>query len=637
MRISILKIGLLTIAFSCGSYFCEGNKYAISDIPAELIFDGGAVIRNDEEIFEIEDISSATYQVTSAITIFNKEQQHFGILKLSYDNFRKIEELDGAIYNAKGKLVRELENSDIEDYAEFDGYSIYTDSRIKYVELYHNEFPYTIEISYEYKLNGYLNWPIWYSRNYLDAVEHSSFTVITPEKYNLRYWCNVDSVKPAKQIVNKKNIYFWQARILPKLVYDAVGEDIEDIATIVRIAPTDFEIDGYEGNMESWKAFGLWVFNLYKGGDQLPEAEQREIDDRIKSIQDEKQKVEILYRYMQSKTHYISVQLGIGGWRPFDATYVSNYGYGDCKALSNYMVSVLKYAGISAYPVLIRNGYYQTPLVTEFPSNQFNHVIVYIPLKTDTIWLECTSQIMPSGSLGSGNENREGLMITPAGGMIIKTPSSNAEKNLQIKSIFVTLSNSGNAKVNSKIEFTGDQHIYALHKVENYTSEQKNKWIRNLFEVPGIELKNYRFECNQKANTKSKLDIELMIKRYGAISGNRIFFKPNLIERRSHVPKSVDKRLSPVRFKYPYLDLDSIHYEIPNSYKVEALPDEINISSSFGSFNSKTYITPEKKILFVRSLRIDTYSIPADDYVEYQKFFAEVVKADKQQIVLVKE
>ena len=148
MRISILKIGLLTIAFSCGSYFCEGNKYAISDIPAELIFDGGAVIRNDEEIFEIEDISSATYQVTSAITIFNKEQQHFGILKLSYDNFRTIEELDVAIYNAKGKLVRELENSDIEDYAEFDGYSIYTDSRIKYVELYHNEFPYTIEISY---------------------------------------------------------------------------------------------------------------------------------------------------------------------------------------------------------------------------------------------------------------------------------------------------------------------------------------------------------------------------------------------------------------------------------------------------------------------------------------------------------
>ncbi len=143
----------------------DEKEYDIKKIPSALLKDADAVIRTDFMQFEIKNEHSAKLKVKFAATIFKKEKRDYGYLELWYDKFYKIEELEGAIYDANGEKIRELGSDEIKDYSGTDGFSLAIDARAQIAELYHDQYPYTIEYSYEYYTKGYLDWPVWLSQS----------------------------------------------------------------------------------------------------------------------------------------------------------------------------------------------------------------------------------------------------------------------------------------------------------------------------------------------------------------------------------------------------------------------------------------------------------------------------------------
>ena len=633
---------LLLIVFSYAALIypldsAGDNDYSVSKIHPGLLKDAGAIIRNKSVHFEIENQQNAVLTVRQAVTIFKKDKKDYGNLLLNYDSYTDISSLEGKIYDKDGEEIRDLQSSDIKDYSDFIGYSLYDDNRIKYAELYYDKFPYTIEYIYEIKYEGYINWPAWYSRHSRDPVEYSEFDVIVPEDYDLRYWCNHNTVKPELSKENDLKIFHWKAEDLPELSREADYEDIQDLAVNVRIAPSRFNIDGYEGSMLTWKDFGSWYYLLAEGKDILPESALAEINDKALAAGSTREKIVSLYSYMQSRTRYVSIQLGIGSWQPFDAAYVHTNGYGDCKALSNYMISILKTAGITAYPVLIESGEQEIPMISEFPSNQFDHIIVAVPCDKDTIWLECTSQDLPAGCLGWSCENRNALLITPEGGRIIHTPASRSVQNKQERMTTVKMNSSGNAEITSHTKWSGDQHNYALSVSKSQTALEQEKWLKNHYKVPDIQLNKFSFNKKNRDSEEIELDISAVLPRYATVSGNRIFFNPDLADRRTNIPDNLASKISPVKYDYPYLDIDSVHFVLPVKYDVETFPEEVELETSFGRFVSRTKKNNDNSLSYFRLLEIKDYSIPPEKYNEYRNFFAAVVKSDRSQVVLSKK
>ena len=623
-------------AAGCPAIRGDGDqRYDVHNIPAGLRSDASAVVRDMEIAFDVSDRESASKTVKQVITIFTKQGRDFGRLDLSYDRFRKIKDFDGALLDERGKEIRTMGSDDIKDESDIEGFELYDDARVKRAHLFHDTYPYTVVFTYRIAYDGYVSWPTWRAQSSDEPVEHSRFAITVPDKQVLRYWLSSDSARPVISVPGEgRKTYVWEARNLPELSQEQLEEDIEKRTTVVHTAPGEFKIEDYAGDMTSWKDFGRWAGTMYAGKDALPEAAVKEVRSATATAHDTREKIATLYRYMQSRSRYVAVELGIGGWEPFDARFVHEKGYGDCKALSNYMVALLKEAGITAYPALVEAGGKRSLVVEEFPSDYFNHVIVCVPQGKDSIWLECTSRTDPPGHLGTFTENRPALLLTPVGGVLVHTPSTTARQNGCSWTGRVELNPGGAASASLVTVRTGDQSDNARYEMLYSSPREQEDWLLGEVEVVGTVLRSHTAEGMKSLADTISIAMRVDMPNLGSRTSGRLFFQPNLTERRFAPPRDVTGRKSPARLSYPYVDTDSLVYMLPTGYVKESLPPPVVLSTPFAKYRTATIALGDTALLYTRTLEMTQALIPATEYNKLAEFYRAIARADKAQVVL---
>ncbi len=612
-------------------------QLAVSQMPALLALNAEAVVRLDARTFLVESPKRATEHIRTAVTVFNQKGREAGRCVVFYDRLVELKSLRGELLDAEGRKIRELKNPDVKDYSAISGFSLYEDNRVRVAELYHDAYPYTVVFEYERLYNGLINWPTWYPQDGENSVELSWFELNVPAAMPVRYRLRGHASEPKVHTDATRKTLRWEATLIPKYEHEAHGPSWREQAASVLTAPHEFEIAGYAGNMASWESFGQWSQQLYEGRNLLPPEALAQVQQLCGNLASPKDKARALYEKLQATTRYVSVQLGVGGWQPFEANYVFTRGYGDCKALSNYMVSMLQAVSLEAYPVLIRNGADEPDVLADFASNQFNHMIVCVPVEKDTLWLECTSQTMPFGHLGMSNEDRHVLVVTPAGGKLVRTPKSKSRDNQQLRRALVTISETGDARSEVRTHYTGNQQDRVRGALAQSSPQAREDWLREEINIPSFRLIKADFSEVEGRQKEIALPVSLELPRYATRSGARLFFKPNLMERWKTVPAAVEERKQPVDLSYAYIDLDSVSYQLPPGYAVEAAPAPVKVETPFGSFYASADFKSEGRLEYVRRLELRENKLPAEQYEAYRKFVAEIVKADGMQVVLVRK
>src|SRR4029078_1293253 len=162
------------------------------------------------------------------------------------------------------------------------------------------------------------------------SVESSSMSIVCPTGYQFRYKSFNYDKDPVVTLEKNNSVSTWSASNLNAITREPYGPMWHELATMVIFGPTEFQVDEYRGNMATWQDFGKFVFTLKQGRDQLPDNIKQTVHQLSNGISDPYLKIARLYEFMQTNTRYISIQLGIGGWQPFDAKEVAAKGYGDC-------------------------------------------------------------------------------------------------------------------------------------------------------------------------------------------------------------------------------------------------------------------------------------------------------------------
>ncbi len=609
------------LLFNPGAY---AYKLSVDSIPVELRENAAAVVRTHQMVFTVESVSKAKASYRMVLTLMNESANSLRLFEIPYDKFMSVPRVSAAVYDANGKFIESIPASRIMDVSEGGGFV--SDARLKRIIFPVNRYPFTIEVEYDVIMNGFLNLDHWafHTDPYL-SVEESAVQYIIPNSLPFRYAeynmnASFDSIR-----TEDRTVYSWVQRGIP-----AVKKWYFSPLAIARqpyllAAIENFEFGGIPGNMHSWENLGEWAWRLNQGLDLLSDGEKKRVADITSGLKTDREKAEALYHYMQSRTRYASIQLGIGGYRPAPATEVSEKGYGDCKGLTNYMYALLKEAGVRSHYTWVKSGRNRF-IMPSFVADQFDHIILCVPLQEDTVWLECTNQTIPFNFLGSFTSDRDVLLITPDGGKLVRTPLM--RNSFMATTGTISLERRGASR--GSLTMMAGGLAFDDNRIFNGKTVTELKRLLN----QGMDLGTFSADTASyremtEGEPVSELTFDLTLNDFAVVAGTRIHFRPCLNTFEHQPFDTISVKVFEMEER-----IDTIIYRVPTEYRPEYIPSPVSTEGPCGVYSYRIEPQADGSLMFIRRMKVNRGTYTGERAKELFAFLNKAAASDQRRVYI---
>ncbi|MFY8107496.1 MAG: DUF3857 domain-containing protein [Bacteroidia bacterium] len=589
------------------------------------------VILRSETTFKIASSSKAELEENYLLLIKNAEGLAKSESEFYYDNLIKISSLTIVIKDIRGEIQKKIHLSDFGDFSAIAGNGMYTEDRVKLYDFTQFTFPFFMEVSVERKYNGFLHLPSFYPiYTYGISAYELDYKIEYPKDYALTWKQFGTGIKSKIDTVSSTHVLQFHVDSIQQIVEEDYAPDFNELVPHVVFNLPYFKYDKTEGDLSSWTNYGNWLSALLNTlNSEFSDETKKELI-AIKELQiSKKEKAEMVYKWFQNKTRYISVQIGIGGYKPSAPKLVDAFGYGDCKALVYYYISLLKFIDIDAYYCVIKSSYEsETVPVLEHPNfTYFNHVIAALPINGDTMFVECTNQKIPFGFVPSSWIGKPYLLVSNSQSYLSKVPhitygenASNSYRNYKVSKDYKMLANEHNL-------YSGIQMRSKIWELIE-PKEQLQKTMTLYQSSKNRKLENYEVELDKKYQfIQVKEAVSSVIKPK---SDGRIIL--NVFEDKWMSGFDWDtSRLYTGVFRNSYIISDTIVFEFDTLIKDVILPENLNHSNKLYHYEVKLSFR-DNKIWVYRRITINKVNLSLSEMKALVKENSEMLKYESSKI-----
>ena len=622
-----------TFFLVCSSVLIFAQNYATNNIPESLLKNANTVIRENSADYILKSVNDLEIKNSSVVTILNSAGDDNGVVVISYNPTKKVSNIKVEMLDAAGKPVKTYSKKDFSDYTNNPNAGLYVDDRVLVLKPVSPKYPYSLKTTYEVNTSNtvYLSSfrPIY---DFGISVEKSTFSVLNNSGIKVRTKINES---PLAKVKNSENGNLWNYSFenIPAITHEDLAPSLYSLVPSVEFSPEQFSLEGKQGDMTSWDTFGKWYYEklLTPVSAVTPEISAEVAALNLSGSTSEK--VKTLYQYMQNKTRYVLIMMGIGGWQPMPASEVSKKGYGDCKALTNYMHTLLTAAGIPSYYAVIYDDNSVVSFDKNFPKLSGNHVILMVPTEKETIWLENTSQKIAFNHLSYSSHNRNVLAVKKEGIEIINTPVYEPSQSKEKLLAKIQIANDGGMTSDANFEFTGGQYDSNL-RLFSLRNDELSEAMKNRYFNLKIDQLNVSNLKNDRDEAKIIYDLKVKANGFSKKIGEDLFF-PVMPYYQATLFSSNDERKLPFENSFPFQDDYEIEYSIPAGYQFTEIPKSLDFSTEFGSYKIN-FDLKENKLLVHRILTIKKGLYAKEKFAEYLAFRKKTASHDNTKILISK-
>jgi hypothetical protein len=297
------------------------NLYIAATIPDSLKEDANSVVRYSLEDDNFTGPGRAEEHFHKIVTVLNEKGNDEAEMVLPYNKkYSVVNSFEMRVYSADGTLIKKYHKSDMYDRLAVDNETLVTDDRMLAIRHTIASYPTTIEYIFDLDVRSLMDLGSWAYQDYEQSVQNSYYHISISSDAGFRYINKNSNIVPQKSTVDKIDRYSWKVTNLKAYKHEE-GSKGWRVLPKVCFAASAFEFYGVPGDISTWQNYGKWQQKLNVDICTLSPERSAEIKKMTADIKTDKEKAKFLYEYMQQNMRYVSIQLGIGGLKPFPGNF----------------------------------------------------------------------------------------------------------------------------------------------------------------------------------------------------------------------------------------------------------------------------------------------------------------------------
>ena len=607
-----------------------------------------AVVVNDESTITVGEDGRVTTVTTYAVRVLTRAgiKRTVAIEGYDTDSGGKVLEMRAWLIRADGSVKRYGKDETIDRIT--DSFNLYDESRMKLIDATRDAEVGSV-FGYQTTAENRPWFPQaeWWFQSDVPSLA-SRLTVNVPAG-----WRATGAVFNAPKLdpVVTGNSYTWEMRNLPRIEDEPASPSVRSLAAYlaVKYGPPTGSTAAVK-SFDSWSDVSRWYTDLadpQAAPDDAIATKARELTVGAKT---ELEKIRAIGRYVQN-LQYVSIQIGIGGWRPHAATQVFAKQYGDCKDKANLMRAMLRAVKLEAYPVLIY-ATDRTRVREDWVSpGQFNHCIVAVKVGDETraatviqhpalgrlLIFDATDPNTPVGDLPDDEQGSFALVAAGADGTLVRMPVSSPEDNILKREVEAGLAADGSLTATVHERREGQSAARLRGAFKGLAPADFTRVVENWISYGATGAKFTKIEPGDaQAEGRFRLDVEFTASAYAQSMQDRLLvFKPAVVARGESVRLDGQTRKHPIVLESEAFS-ETVRFKLPAGFDVDEMPDPVKINSDFGSYTA-SYEVKDGQLVFTRSLVQRAATIPVEKYGDVRAFFGRVRASEEAPVVLARK
>ncbi|HSI70618.1 MAG TPA: transglutaminase domain-containing protein [Gillisia sp.] len=428
-----------------------------------------------------------------------------------------------------------------------------------------------------------------------------------------------------------QNVYSISKDNIPSLKTENYLDHLYNYAAVLKweLQFTKFPNSAIENYSQSWEGVAKSIYNNSDFEGELNKSNyySKDLEQLLAGTTGETQKAEKIFEYVKSKITWNNT-LGYTVDNGVSKAYKE--GVGNVADINLMLTSMLKKAGLEAYPVLVSTKNNGIPI---FPTRKgFNYVIAGAKVQGDYVLLDATDPMASFNELPARARNWNGRMLTDKENSVLVDLMPQVQ-SLQRATINLQIDEDFSLKGKSLNLMDG---LYAKSYRDKYQDINKDDYLGILEKDKGnIQITNVEIENAEKIGEEIKETYSFELQNGLEVINDKLYLKPLLFAAVANNPFKEGERMFPIIFDFPSIENCTVNIMVPPGYEVESLPESSIYELNNGAGTFKFLALQNGNFLRVESvLDLKNIVYSPQDYDALKKFYAQMVEKHSELIVL---